>query len=292
MKPNDRDAFIDIAAYQYFRHIADGDYIMARSAFFMRLAPQFIASAQQALEKYMKCILMLHRIDTKPFSHNIEKLCEKVKNIDNVMICDVTQGFIREICKVKVKYLETSYFLFGHECVLLDRAVWELRRYCIASYAVLSEDQVFLTLDLNDSNVVERLVTRTFPEQNLQLAGGKLEKILNDSDHPARANLVQENAFWGDVRSMTVKGIPWTGENTMLHVVKDKSLYDELCKYVKMPKEEDLFGTVKLNNNVNSQRLEGAKNAERMGMIRQKLLSGTSPSALLEERKKAYSKSI
>ena len=278
MKATDKEKYINAAAYQYFRDVADGDYIMARSAFFMLLMPQFFHLAQQALEKYMKCILVLRRIDTKKFGHDLAGLLKKLEEFQDIFICESSKKFILELNTIKTKYLETSYCILGHECVFFDRLVWELRRYCADSAYFTDGDKAFLSLDLNDKNTITRIVQRAITGNDLLLDGGRLEKILNDSEAPSRKNLTSDNAFFGDICNTKVKGIPYVilAENTLLHVVHDEELYHELGNYIKMPKKNDIFNVAKLNNIVASQKLEFRNNSnkdEKALKLRHKLLS-------------------
>ena len=60
--------------------IADGDYIAARMACRAELVPQFLWSSQQAIEKYLKCTLLMHRVTAK-VGHDIDaalKLTDKL----------------------------------------------------------------------------------------------------------------------------------------------------------------------------------------------------------------------
>lgn len=289
-----KERYINAAAYQYFRDVADGDYIMARSAFFMILMPQFFHSAQQAIEKYMKCILVLRRVDTKSFGHNLEKLLKKLDEFQDIFICESSKKFIIEINSIKTKYLETSYCIFGYECVFLDKLIWELRRYCDDKIHNNKEYKKFLSLDLNNKDIIIDIVKRSITGHDLSLSSGKLEKILENRDNLLRATLVRDNAFFGDIRKTTVNGIPYRFlfENTLLDTVNDEKIYDELCKYIEMPKREYLSIASQINNTVNSQRIENDIDPEIMGGIRQEMLSGMSTSAMIEERKKAYRNAI
>ena len=53
---------LDDFAVRSFRDIGDGDYIAARMACRAQMVTQFLWSSQQAIEKYLKCILLLNRI--------------------------------------------------------------------------------------------------------------------------------------------------------------------------------------------------------------------------------------
>ena len=61
----DPEPWVNDFAIRSFRDIADGDYIAARMAYRAMLPVQFLWSSQQALEKYLKCILFIRRITAR-----------------------------------------------------------------------------------------------------------------------------------------------------------------------------------------------------------------------------------
>jgi HEPN domain-containing protein len=64
-------AFLNTFALRSFRDIADGDYIAARMAYRADLIPQALWAVEQALEKYLKSILLLQRIKWKNKGHSV-----------------------------------------------------------------------------------------------------------------------------------------------------------------------------------------------------------------------------
>ena len=66
----DKKILINDFAIRSFRDIADYDYISARMAYRAKLLPQFLWLGLQAIEKYLKCILLLNRIKAK-IIHNL-----------------------------------------------------------------------------------------------------------------------------------------------------------------------------------------------------------------------------
>ena len=78
---NEIDRRINDFAVRAFRDMAHRDYLTARLACRADLISQFLWSAQQAIEKYLKCILLLKRIRAKNVRHDINealKLLEKL----------------------------------------------------------------------------------------------------------------------------------------------------------------------------------------------------------------------
>jgi hypothetical protein len=74
------DVLLNDFAIRSFRDIADGDYIAARMACRARIAVQFLWASQQTIEKYLKCILLLHRIPARKVRHNLGAALSAVNN--------------------------------------------------------------------------------------------------------------------------------------------------------------------------------------------------------------------
>ena len=64
-----------------FRHLADEDYISARSNYQLRLREQFFWAGLQAVEKYLKAILLHNGRSTLNYGHNLPKLLKAVRQI-------------------------------------------------------------------------------------------------------------------------------------------------------------------------------------------------------------------
>src|SRR5215468_8849007 len=129
----DHDALVNDFALRSFRDMVDGDYIAARMACRAALLPQFLWASQQAVEKYLKCILLLNRIDAREAYHDLGKALDRI-DASGKLSLDLTRGtkeFIDMLDQCgRYRYFEVSTVGFGAQLVTLDRAVWELRRYC------------------------------------------------------------------------------------------------------------------------------------------------------------------
>lgn len=79
-------ALINDFAVRSFRDTADGDYIVARMAHRAGLVPQFLWSSLQAIEKYLKGILLLNRVPSVKATHGVADLLEKVEAISKLRI--------------------------------------------------------------------------------------------------------------------------------------------------------------------------------------------------------------
>jgi HEPN domain-containing protein len=122
---------------------ADGDYISARANYQMRLRQQFLWSALQAVEKYLKAILLFsgkssrYYYDSaakrKPFMHNLDALYAEVKKITPLRFDIDPKGeeFLTYLHKQgNNRYISTSAYMERDAIHQLDALVWEIRRYC------------------------------------------------------------------------------------------------------------------------------------------------------------------
>jgi hypothetical protein len=117
-----------------FREIADQDYIIARLALRSRLIPQFIWASQQAIEKYLKAILLFHRNPCKRSNHDLMPLLEQSKSILGLRWVPSNSlfGFIEYLdIHNPIRYLEGGYHARGKMLLDLDDAIWEIRRFCM-----------------------------------------------------------------------------------------------------------------------------------------------------------------
>ena len=209
-------------AERSFRDIADGDYIAARMACRAALVVQFLWAGQQAIEKYLKCILLLNRIPAKKVFHHLDKAVEII-NASGKLTLSLTDGTKKFIGKLNdygpYRYLDVSNFAFGSELIDLDRAVWEVRRYCTL-------DKKTHQAKLRDGFMVPRV----------RIPGGRLEKIMDSSKNPAREALLWQNGFFGKRAKRNASLRVWMqAQNAPLSL--NPHILDEILKYVYLPKE-------------------------------------------------------
>src|ERR1035441_9505367 len=74
-----RELLLNDLAIRSFRDIADQDYVAARLAYHHKLPEPSLWQSQQALEKYLKCILLLHRIPATDIGHSLSKAVERIQ---------------------------------------------------------------------------------------------------------------------------------------------------------------------------------------------------------------------
>ena len=208
------------------RDMADGDYIIARMAFRAKIFPHFFWSAHQAMEKYLKGILLFNRIDAQNVSHSLscalnlvppqfELECGSKRYIDRI---DGIGMFSR--------YPESSYNVTGKDLKSLDRTVWDVRRYC----------QAFT--HSNQIASVAKCVNQ--PPQDFKICGGKLEAII-EMNIPAKESLAKESLIW--INSQF--GPSGQDNSSSRHFIRtansplalfSSEMLDELRKYIYLPK--------------------------------------------------------
>jgi HEPN domain-containing protein len=216
-----RKLLVNDFATRSFLDSGDQDYIAARLSYRAKLSYPCLWQSQQALEKYLKCILLLHRIPAKNVGHSLCAALDNIKKsgILSLGLTPATIDLINRLEEVgEFRYLEVSYTVFSNDIIRLDRAVWELRRFC-----TLNPEPRNLSLKKGE----------IAPKYELQ--GGFLESIYRDNDHPAREGLMWNNAFIGrrSRRHLRMRG--WIhAVNAPLYMHPE--ILDEVLRYVFLPK--------------------------------------------------------
>ncbi|MCE7556460.1 hypothetical protein [Aliivibrio fischeri] len=242
MESTDLMKKINSFALRSFRDNADRDYIHARMAYRAQLYPQCFWSSLHALEKYAKCILILTRTERvrikknnfDDVGHEVLKSLKMLESSLNIILSQQTIDFLKRLENgARFRYLEVSWHSESAELTILDRAVWELRRYCNSGlYSYENSPEVKL-LD-NVKELLQDIENVTV--ENTHIAGGRLEAILKQPKSPARKELVWKNLYFSNSKRKTV----WLESNFM---AENSSLFlypeiiDELTKYTRIPKE-------------------------------------------------------
>lgn len=224
-------------AYRCFRDTGDRDYVAARLAYRTRLVPQFLWSSLHCLEKYAKCMLLLNRVDGREFKHEVTTALKRLQAQASVQVplSEETTAFIERLeLAARFRYLEVSYANEDFDIVRLDRAVWELRRYCqtldLNPYAQNGESYPCKT-----ERLAQLAASTLGHKKGYEIEGGWLEGVLLDRMHPARAALVWNNLYAGSSRRKAVRLLPWwMGENAPLELYPH--IAEEVEKFVFIPK--------------------------------------------------------
>jgi HEPN domain-containing protein len=132
-------------AIDIFRKQADYDYIAARANYRMRLRQHCLWSVHQAVEKYLKAILLFNgksaRFYTpagtekkKEFGHDLDALLLEVKSIPlfRIDIDPENEQFLSYLSYQggANRYVSTSAYNTSDAIHRLDQLVWHIRRYC------------------------------------------------------------------------------------------------------------------------------------------------------------------
>lgn len=226
-------------AIRSFRETADKDYITARMAYRARLIQPYRWSALHCLEKYVKGILLLNRIDAKNLGHSALPGIERINKHGKFKI-DLTAATVSFINNLEDDGAEDRYYLVSYDIepldiIRFDRAVWELRRYC------QSLDYESTDMNGNAVNMLPHEIERIHQakdeyEKGTCITGGFLEQIVENKDHPAREALIWKNLFFGLSRRKAVKIHPdWEAGNSPFFL--NPEIIDEVVKYVTIPKD-------------------------------------------------------
>jgi HEPN domain-containing protein len=225
-------------ATQSFRDQADRDYIAARQACRADLMPQFLWSAQQAVEKYLKATLLYNRVPAKKVGHDIAtalQLAEAIpKTPFEINLSARSRKFIDHLAIYgQNRYIEKPYHVNGHILVDLDLTIWELRRYCevlnVFGKVLPEKERKLLAQALSDLAKSD-----AEPRHKFRVHGGFLEEVLKNPKHLARSALLWNNATFASRKRATVKVRDhMMGGNPLLYLYPE--MLDELLKYVSLP---------------------------------------------------------
>jgi HEPN domain-containing protein len=229
------DRFVNSFATESFRDQADRDYVAARLACRHELFPQFLWASHQAIEKYLKAILLYNRVKASAVRHDLNLALSLVENLPfKIELSARSRKFIAHIAEIgEFRYLDVPYHVYGQILIDLDLAVWEVRRYCQVLNVfgkTLPPDEQKL-LDAAWSTLAS---TNTNARYKFRLHRGLLEKILDDRKHPSRSALLWHNPCFGVRKRSTVRvKSHLSGQNSPLYMYPE--MLDELLKYVFIP---------------------------------------------------------
>lgn len=221
------DQALDEIAYRCFRDMADQDYILARVSYKLNFPTNFNWCALQAIEKYLKCILLLQRIEAKNVSHNLETALEKIKSVkiseetSTIIFQDPVIAFIKDINhRGQSRYLGKSTHVIPDDINNLDKCIFDIRRY-----AIKVMDKKYIT-KIKDSKFISF--------KDFILDNGYLESVIS-RNAPAKNDLIFNNFHYGSPassRGFSAQNMPacYMGMNDQEHL----ELYEKLNKFIKV----------------------------------------------------------
>ena len=202
-------------ASDVFRRQADFDYIAARASYKMQLRQQFLWSAQQSIEKYLKAVLLFNGKSArypagsrKEFGHKLTALVDEVKKISifTFSLDPQQELFLKYLSQQGPnRYLGTTAYNTRDVLHQLDGAVWQVRRFCQyfpdrgfgSQGAVQGMREAYVKAALNPSHKKQ--------PQRFSVFAGELEKVVKrPRADPARQALVWANLYYGAKRRTTV----------------------------------------------------------------------------------------
>lgn len=231
------DRFVNSFATQSFRDQADRDYIAARLACRYELFPQFLWAAHQAIEKYLKAILLYNRVKAAEVGHDLALALSLAETLPfQIELSSRSRKFIAHLAEVgEFRYIDIPFHVYGHILIDLDLAVWEIRRYCqvlnVFGKVLPTNEQQLL-----DAAWSDLAASKTEPRHKFRLQNGLLEKFLEEKKHPSRSALLWHNPCFGvRKRAMVRAKSHLNAQNPLLYLYPE--MLDELVKYVFIPKK-------------------------------------------------------
>ena len=196
---------------RFFRNIADRDYIAARSCFRSDLLLQSLWMGLQAVEKYLKAILLFNYTPAK-FSHDlptgVKKIRDKTDLGQNFKLSPEVEGFLEYLFEQgENRYADYEIFVDGDALDNIDRAVFEVRLYC--ERIDWSDHPSSAPINFGGKTVEPRGIGSNSVEVNLQtihrhlsegsrrtLTDGYLEKVIAKAGHLHKDTLSWRNRYY------------------------------------------------------------------------------------------------
>jgi len=189
-------------------------------AYRAQLSVQFLWASQQAIEKYLKCILFIRRIPAKRLGHDLAPALQLIEDAEvGLGLSPRSRKFIDRVDSMgRYRYMESSLWVDWNWIVPLDQIVWELRRFCTWDPAATSA----------------MLVEGKWAPR-VRLGNGYLERVLAKRENPAREQLLWQNGYFGRGRKTVRVGGGLVSINSPLFLRAD--LLDEIQKYALITKD-------------------------------------------------------
>lgn len=239
MTPEIRAGIIDYAN-RSFRDVADRDYIAARTCHRLGLEQQFLWMALQALEKYLKAILLFNFRSTKGYGHRVKDAFDALSLIKDISF-DIPPDvgpFLHYIEDQGAnRYFTQPFFTMGEELLMLDKSVWHLRLYCqfIRQGTFQSGGKTVDWFLLNLAKIHHERHSKR--PNSVRVFGGFLEKIIDGRDSPLRRELVWKNFYYGRRPKKVVKNIVLRSSSGNPTHFMHPAVFEELDKLVKFEPE-------------------------------------------------------
>lgn len=220
-------------ASRSFRDPADQDYIVARMAYSGRLILPFLWLSHQAIEKYLKCILLINRIPVTSATHDLGKLLRKIQTINFIEFEGKAIEFVERINKIgNNRYFNLSYHILSDyiDIELLNSSVYNIRCYC----RPLDYD---VTLPSGENrNMIEPEIANIKNGCGSYIYGGFIENVLSNQGHPSRNFLLNNNSFFNCGSQDTIQRSSFS-QRCLAPVDIHPEIIPELRKYIYLPRD-------------------------------------------------------
>lgn len=234
----DHGHYINDFANRSFRDLADQDYISARIAYRKEFDQQFRWCSLQAMEKYLKAILLYNRVSSKGLRHNVGEALKRVKGIEDLEFSvpsDVEQFIDYISIYGPDRYLSHPTHLKDSALLILDKSVWCIRRYCFFMRQVMIDNGG--ERHLFEANK-QRALHPYYDEHRhkYRISGGYLEKVM-DKKLPSYHDLVWKNFFFGRARKNMINNFKFRISSQNPAHANHEEIFDTLDSLVDFPNE-------------------------------------------------------
>ena len=182
-----------------FRNVADRDYLAARLLSKNKLFQPSIWSSLQAVEKYLKGIMLFSYQNIKKHKHDLVKLWQAIEKLPRLK-AKIPPDCVEFLEYLSVqgtnRYLDFPLSLQGDELFKLDRCVWHIRRYCQNFFLLPGAD---ILHQHESETMLAAIPEEASPRavKSFRISGGYLEALLDEMKKPLRATLVWKNQYYG-----------------------------------------------------------------------------------------------
>jgi HEPN domain-containing protein len=182
-----------------YRDLADKDYLAARILNKHELYQVSAWSSLQALEKYLKGVLLFSFHSTKEYRHDLNRLWKAVEMLP-ILKAEIPSDCIDFLEYLTTqganRYLDYPLSFQGDEFFRLDRCVWHVRKYCQDFFLLPGISPEYST---ESKSLISQIPKEATPQaiKSFRIPGGYLESILDDMNNPLRKILVWKNSYYG-----------------------------------------------------------------------------------------------
>lgn len=245
-----------------FRDVADNDYLSARILFRNGLIQQAYWCSEQAVEKYLKSILLfnensaLYQYNSKEkIGHNLKLALQKIEKIPHIKIelpDDVRESIMELNNEGNNRYYEYPYSFSDLTFLKLDKLVWHIRRYCIPMGGPFNIGSKVINLQEYEVIIAHQDKYKKLPSKYNFASKGVLEIILDDKKSIQRKQLIWKNKYFGKRQKRILKNIQIVHSYGNPPHFSEGCDIGELSKYISLNKDVVNYLKTSYNPRLNS----------------------------------------